>query len=77
LGDRADDTEDNGCAETYTRYEEEHVEKAHNIVDIKQAAESAGLRLISITDGYSDDPLHPESTRAVFVVGQGDSPSPL
>jgi hypothetical protein len=54
--------------EVYRRYEEEHIERGYSIVDIKQAAEEAGLHVLSITDGYTGDPLRPDSVRAVFTV---------
>ncbi|MBO4373840.1 MAG: class I SAM-dependent methyltransferase [Lachnospiraceae bacterium] len=53
--------------ETYRRYEEEHIEKAHTVSDITEAAGSAGLRILSVTDGYTRNPLRPDSTRAVFT----------
>ena len=63
-----DDKNGQDLPETSRRYEEEHFEKAHSIVDIKQAAEQAGLRVLSVTDGYTDGPLKAGSTRALFVV---------
>lgn len=61
--------EDTGSEEDiYRRYEEEHIEKAYSVVDINSAAESLGLKVISVTDDYTDMPLRPDSTRAVFVV---------
>lgn len=62
------DNKDSGYhPETYRRYEEEHIEKAHSIVDIKHAAEEAGLRIVSVTDGYTDEPMKDSSTRVLFV----------
>ncbi len=54
--------------EFYGRFEEEHIEKAYSAAEIKSAAESSGLKVISVTDDYTDATLRPDSTRAVFVV---------
>ncbi len=58
--------------EIYRRFEEEHMEKAHSIVDIKQAAGTAGLRILSVTNGYTDEPLGSDSTRAVFIIKKSE-----
>ncbi|MCR5651382.1 MAG: class I SAM-dependent methyltransferase [Lachnospiraceae bacterium] len=55
--------------EIYRRYEEEHIEKAYSMVDIKKMAENAGMHILSITDGYTGAPLKADSARALFVVG--------
>lgn len=51
----------------YERNEEIHTERAYSVVDIKQYLNEAGLRLLSVYDGYKSSPLDPFSDRAVFV----------
>ncbi len=54
--------------ELYERYEEYHEEKAYEIVYIKQMAEKAGFRIISVKDGYSDKDTDEKTCRAVFII---------
>ncbi len=57
-------------SEIYERYEEEHIEKVYDVVDIKQALEEAGLKLMTVYDGYKEEPPEEHSDRLVFVVGK-------
>ncbi len=65
-----DDTGEGDGDDMYKKYEELHLEKAYEVVDIKQMLKEAGLKLVNVFDGYRDEPLKEDSDRAVFIAAR-------
>lgn len=51
----------------YERYEELHVEKYYSDEDIRTMLDAAGLKLVSIYDGYKDEEPEATSDRLVYI----------
>ena len=64
--DRGGDYVNQSANDLYERSEETHVERAYSAVNIIRMLEGAGLRFLSLSDGYSKEPLKENSVRAVF-----------
>lgn len=52
----------------YERFEEEHFERAYTEKDIEQALNKCRFKLINKFAGYSDEKVHDESERILYVV---------
>ncbi len=52
----------------YRRYAETHYQRNYEIRTLQELLKQAGFGNAEIYDGYSDEPLHRTSERAVFVV---------
>ena len=52
----------------YERFEEEHFERAYTEKEIEQALNKCGFKLINKFAGYSDEEVHDESERILYVV---------
>ncbi|WP_297635531.1 class I SAM-dependent methyltransferase [uncultured Clostridium sp.] len=54
--------------ELYERFEEEHFERAYKEEEIEELLEKANLKVLEKWDGYSEDEIHEESERILYVV---------
>lgn len=55
----------------YERSEEEHVQQAYSIEDVKQCLLTAGMEFVTVYADYSDEPGTEEAMRLVFVAKEG------
>ena len=51
----------------YLRYDTYAAERAYALSEIESLLETAGFRLLSVTDGYSDKPIKTDSLRLVIT----------
>lgn len=51
----------------YSRFYEEHMQRAHSVEGIKNALIKAGFKAVETYDGFSFNPSHEKSERIVFV----------
>ena len=52
----------------YSRFDEEHVQRAYNIEEIRTAAVKAGMRFVTAYDAFTADPPKPDSERIYIVL---------
>ena len=52
----------------YSRFDEEHVQRAYEIKEIRAAAEAAGMRWVTAYDAFTTDPPKPDSERIYIVL---------
>lgn len=52
---------------SYDRFQESFTEKAYSRQEIEDKLSSAGFEILAAYDGYTNDPVHDESQRIVYV----------
>lgn len=52
----------------YRRFDEEHVERAYSLDEIKSYIKSSGLEIIKISDNYSKNEINKKTERIVFTI---------
>ncbi len=55
----------------YERSEEEHVQQAYSIEEVRHCLEEAGMEFVAVYADYSDEPGTEEAMRLVFVAKEG------
>jgi hypothetical protein len=57
----------------YERFDERHVQRAHENDDLASALDKAGFELLGVYDAFTTEPPKPESERIQFVARKRES----